>query len=312
LVRTHHGLVTRALARAGVAERDLPDLAQEVFIVAQRRLPEWEGRAKLSTWLYRVALRVASDHRRRAYQWRETLPGLDEDALAAPSPQQLELERREQVLQLCAALDQLSTEHRQTLVGFDLEELSVAELAERAQVPHKTVYSRLYAARRMLRQLLLAQGYTLLVRLLIKPRQCLAAWRVPSCWLAQAPLALCLALLAPPLPPQPTTPSPAPAAQRVSAAQHVASVTPAAAARLLPSAAALRKPPRVARKRTPPQSTAPAAHPSELKVIHVGSLERPEGPLPFGFERVETHAAPRIVLRGPRDPVAALAQELVW
>lgn len=318
LVRTHQGLVARALARAGVAERDVPDLAQEVFIVAQRRLPQWEGRAKLSTWLYRVALRVASDHRRRAYQRRELLPGLDDAALAAPTPQQLELERREQVLQLCAALDQLSDEHRQAVVGYDIEELSVAELAARARVPHKTVYSRLYAARRMLRQLLLAQGYTLLVRLIWKPKRCLAAWRELSIahtsgWLTHAPLALCLLLLTPALPSQPlAAPSPPAAASSTAPAVIAKQPTPPAATPLLPAAAAIRKPQRASRKRSAPAAAAPAAPPTELKVIHVGSVERPFEPLPFGFERVEPRAAPRIALRGPRDPVEVLVQELIW
>ena len=306
LVRSHQGLLTRALTRAGVAPRDVPDLVQEVFIVAQRRLPEWEGRAKLSTWLYRVALRVASDHRRRAYQRRETLPGLDDSALVAETPEQLELERREQILQLCAALDQLSEEHKQALVGYDVEELSVAELAERARVPHKTIYSRLYAARRLMRHLLLAQGWTLLVKLMFKPQRCLAAFR--DSWVVHAPLVCCLLLLTPTLPPQAAPPA-APSSGLVAAKPALPSVTPPAAAPLLPTAAAVRRPQRVAKKRA---SAAPNAPVPELKVIHTGSVERPEGELPFGFERVEERPAQRIALRGPRDAADALVQELIW
>jgi RNA polymerase sigma-70 factor (ECF subfamily) len=304
LVRSHQGLVARALARAGVAARDVPDLVQEVFIVAHRRLPEWQGRSKLSTWLYRVALNVASDHRRRAYQRRETLPGLDVSLLAADTPVQLELERRDQVLQLCAALEQLSDEHKQALVGYDVEELSVAELAERAQVPHKTIYSRLYAARRLMRQLLLAQGWALLLKLMCKPRRALAAW------LVHAPLVCSLLLLTPSLPPQPK--AAAPAATRRSelavAAPQVPSVTPGAAEPLLPPAAPERKSARVAKRR----AFAPKQPVAELKVIHTGSVERPEGELPFGFERVEERQAPRIALRGPCDPVDAVVNGLTW
>ncbi len=58
-------------ATLGVAEADIEDVCQEVFITVHRKLSEFEGRSALRTWLYGISLRVASDYRRRAYVRRE-------------------------------------------------------------------------------------------------------------------------------------------------------------------------------------------------------------------------------------------------
>ena len=63
----HVALVWRTLFRLGVAKADLPDALQEVFLVAYRKLPEFEGRSKPSTWLVSICYRVAGDRRRLAH-----------------------------------------------------------------------------------------------------------------------------------------------------------------------------------------------------------------------------------------------------
>src|SRR5438105_4214125 len=67
----HARYVIRALRHLGIKEADVEDVAQEVFVTVHRKLPEFEGRSKLRTWLYAICLRVASDHRRRSYVVRE-------------------------------------------------------------------------------------------------------------------------------------------------------------------------------------------------------------------------------------------------
>src|SRR3954469_17470883 len=67
----HGRFVWRTLRYLGVAEADLEDVCQEVFLVVHRRLPEFEGRSSIRTWVYGIALRVASDYRKRARVYRE-------------------------------------------------------------------------------------------------------------------------------------------------------------------------------------------------------------------------------------------------
>ena len=67
----HVAFVWRTLRTFGVAESQIEDAVQDVFVVVHRRLPEWEARAAMTTWLFAIARRVASTHRRRAVDHRD-------------------------------------------------------------------------------------------------------------------------------------------------------------------------------------------------------------------------------------------------
>jgi RNA polymerase sigma-70 factor (ECF subfamily) len=64
--------VWRALRHLGVRRADLPDVCQEVFIVVHRRLPDFDTtKSSLSTWIYGICMRTASQYRRRSPHFRE-------------------------------------------------------------------------------------------------------------------------------------------------------------------------------------------------------------------------------------------------
>ena len=58
--------VWRSLRRLGVREGDVPDAVQDIFLIVHRKLGEFEGRSKVTTWLFGICLRVARDRRRAA------------------------------------------------------------------------------------------------------------------------------------------------------------------------------------------------------------------------------------------------------
>src|ERR1700754_5130183 len=62
----HFRYVWRCLRSLGVRDAQLDDSLQDVFLVVQRRLPEFDGGAELRTWLYAIALRIARKYRERA------------------------------------------------------------------------------------------------------------------------------------------------------------------------------------------------------------------------------------------------------
>jgi RNA polymerase sigma-70 factor (ECF subfamily) len=64
--------------RATGNQQVVEDLAQETFMRVFRGLPYFDRRAKLSTWIYTIAHRVAIDHRRQTGRWREEAIGDDE------------------------------------------------------------------------------------------------------------------------------------------------------------------------------------------------------------------------------------------
>ena len=144
----HFALVWRTLFRLGMAKADLPDAVQEVFLVAFRKLPEFEGRSKPSTWLVGISYRVASDRRRLAHVRMEIGddPAVFARGDARPGPEAA-AEHRERIEILDELLAELRPEQREVFVMFELEELSGKEIAEIVGAPIKTVFSRLRLAR---------------------------------------------------------------------------------------------------------------------------------------------------------------------
>src|SRR3954462_13772492 len=119
----HARYVIRTLRHLGVQEADVEDVAQEVFVTVHRKLPEFEGRAKLRTWLYAICLRVASDHRRRAYVVREGVtenPPGDAGERTGAEPD-TSVESRSCVQQLLGVLVE---DKRAVLVLYEIEGLT--------------------------------------------------------------------------------------------------------------------------------------------------------------------------------------------
>ena len=119
-------------------------------MVVHRKLPEFEGRSSVRTWLYRICRRTASDYRRRAYVRRESVFEAPEDqapTLVAGGHEQLEARQV-----LLRALDQLDEEKRLVFVLFEIEGLTMHEVVDVVECPLQTAYSRLHAARRLVEQ----------------------------------------------------------------------------------------------------------------------------------------------------------------
>lgn len=145
----HAPYVLRVMRHLGVAERDLQDQCQEVFVAVFRGLSGFSGRSALRTWIYGICVRVASNHRRRAHVRRER-PVSDLPEQASPAVQDEALEERRGHPSLRRWLDWLTVEQRDVFVLFELEELPMKEVAEVCGCPLQTAYSRLHAARRRL------------------------------------------------------------------------------------------------------------------------------------------------------------------
>ena len=147
----HARYVIRALRHLGIPEADVEDVAQEVFITVHRKLPEFEGRSSMRTWLYAICLRTASDHRRRAYNVRERAteaPPVDTGERTGQEPD-ASVESRAFVQQLLAELDE---DKRTIVVLYEIEGLTMREVAEAVGCPLQTAYSRLHAARELMQQ----------------------------------------------------------------------------------------------------------------------------------------------------------------
>lgn len=148
--RLHAKRVALWIRRLGGPRIDADEALQEVFITVSRRLSEFRGEAKLTTWLFRVTTRVVANHRRAARRhgfWTRVM-GRRLDALPSNQPTPGEaLEEREAGERFYRVLDELPEHYRQVLVLFELEELTTEEIARTLGRPPATVRVWLHRAR---------------------------------------------------------------------------------------------------------------------------------------------------------------------
>jgi RNA polymerase sigma-70 factor (ECF subfamily) len=146
LLSRNYADVWRVLRRLGLPSGSVEDAAQHVFLVASRKLDSIEAGHERS-FLIGTAVRVAANMRRAAAVRRERADDeVASRADEAPGPEELLDEKRLRQL-LDAVLDSLPDDLRTVLVLFELEELSVTEIAEVVGVPRGTAASRLRRAR---------------------------------------------------------------------------------------------------------------------------------------------------------------------
>jgi RNA polymerase sigma-70 factor (ECF subfamily) len=132
------------------------DAAQEVFVVIDRRHGEFEGRARLSTWIHEICMRVAMSNRRRVRRRRESLvPEPPETSMDAD--QDTALERRQEQGLLTKLLNELDETARQIIVLHEIEQLPMREVAEIVGCPLQTAYSRRNAALEKMRERMAAR-----------------------------------------------------------------------------------------------------------------------------------------------------------
>ncbi len=142
-------------------EADAEDVAQEAFLMAFRKLADFRGQAKFSTWLISITLNEARGRLRRQGILRmESIdetpeegggvsPAILRDWREVPSEA---LERKEVRAMLENAIANLSPPYREVLVLRDVEDLSIEETAAALMLTAGTVKVRLHRARMMMQK----------------------------------------------------------------------------------------------------------------------------------------------------------------
>ncbi|MGQ9897427.1 MAG: RNA polymerase sigma factor [Acidobacteriota bacterium] len=163
LVTAHQKPLYNLLLRVLGNADDAADVLQETFLSAYRGAGSFRGDCDIRTWLYRIAIRRASNHRRWWRSRRRTctvsLDGETETALTAlsgtlvapnadPEQQALWRERQAQVL---AALTKLKFDFRVAVVMRDIRGMSYEDIAAALEISVGTVKSRIARGRAMLR-----------------------------------------------------------------------------------------------------------------------------------------------------------------
>jgi RNA polymerase sigma-70 factor (ECF subfamily) len=140
----HFDFVWLSLRRLGVAPELLDDATQDVFVVVCRKLPEFQHRSQLKTWLFAIAIRVARGYRRRrpthSLAHPEEVPSPD----ASPYDSVEEAEAQRLVSQFLSNLDE---ERRIVFIMAEIEQIPLPEIAQVLGWNLNTTYSRLRLGR---------------------------------------------------------------------------------------------------------------------------------------------------------------------
>lgn len=141
----HLDFVWRAMRGLGIPAPLLDDAVQDVFVVVHRRLCTFEGRSKMTTWLFGIALRVARNYRRER-PFNDDPSVVERVSDERPSPFE-EAARSEAVQLLERVLDALDDKKRIVFVLMEIEQMTAEEVAALLEINVNTVYSRRRFAR---------------------------------------------------------------------------------------------------------------------------------------------------------------------
>ncbi len=147
--RAHQALVWRSLHHLGLPKSVLNDATQDVFLVVHRRFQDYDGRASMSSWLYGIARKVASEYRKgRRHRGRHLELVSNPDARESG---EADAPARVAVVSLIESfLGLLDDDKRRTFLLAEVEGMTAPEIATAEGVNLNTVYGRIRAARRKL------------------------------------------------------------------------------------------------------------------------------------------------------------------
>lgn len=138
--------VWNVLKRLGVAERDLEDLGQQVFLQVHAQLSTFDTHRPIRPWLFSFAYHAASNYRALARHRVELSIVAPEPIDSKPAADEQMITRQE--LELAElALGRVALDRRAVLLLHEVEGHGMPEIAESLGIPLNTAYSRLRLAR---------------------------------------------------------------------------------------------------------------------------------------------------------------------
>ena len=139
---------------------DAEDVTQDVLILVHRRLPQFEGKSRFSTWLYTITRNVALDRRRRTKRRERRLESMEAPVTAVETREAFDENALASLI--LKYFDELPARQREVFELADIQGLSAPEVAARLGMKPVTVRANLFKARRTIRQRMLEHHSSLL------------------------------------------------------------------------------------------------------------------------------------------------------
>jgi RNA polymerase sigma-70 factor, ECF subfamily len=158
IMRRHNSRVYRAARSIVHDASEAEDVMQDAYVRAYEHLGEFEGRARFSTWLTRIAVHEALARVRRGKRFDPLETHAEHPSMSTPSRSSPEQETSDMEMRhaIEAAVAKLSDEYRSVFVLRAVEGMSGAEVAECLDIPEDTVKTRLHRARNQLQEMLIS------------------------------------------------------------------------------------------------------------------------------------------------------------
>ena len=148
--REHAPRVARWAARLGGPTIDCDEVVQDVFVVVERRLAEFRGDGKLTTWLFRITAKIVANHHRAARRrrlWASLTRRIEDETPSADDLPGDALEKRESTRRFYEVMNVLPQKYREVLTLFELEEMSTEDIGRLLDTPPATIRVWLHRAR---------------------------------------------------------------------------------------------------------------------------------------------------------------------
>jgi RNA polymerase sigma-70 factor (ECF subfamily) len=151
LVSQHARMAGTIILRTLGRREDVEDLVQETFLRVFRYLPEFEGRAKLSTWICTIAQRVAVDELRKRQRALQTAPEEFGAEIAADEDVERAVTQAESDALVREALAELPEKYRLPMVYATIDGLDYDAIGAMLNIPVGTVKTHVFRGKQMLR-----------------------------------------------------------------------------------------------------------------------------------------------------------------
>lgn len=154
MVDRHKSYVYTLIYRMVNHRETAEDLSQEVFLKLYRSLSHFRGESKFTTWLYRMTVNLVTDYR-RAQRRRPVVPLLDKlktwlaDRRTEPEQQAIRHEESDSVHRLIAEMPE---KYKLVMYLYHFKQLSYQEISDVTDLPLKTIETRLYRGKAMLKE----------------------------------------------------------------------------------------------------------------------------------------------------------------
>jgi len=163
LFSEYKGFVLKVTVQLLGSTDNAEELVQDTFIAIARSIVKFEGKSLLSTWIYRITYTTVMQHiRQKGYQ-KNSAVGVDHDQIdsfhdEAGATAETDLHHKRQSQALHRALMRLEEKKRAVIVLHDIEGRTMQEIADKVGIALGTVQSRLFHARREMREKLQSES----------------------------------------------------------------------------------------------------------------------------------------------------------